>query len=201
MTKEPIPVVPAAHYTCGGIVTDLTTATDIAGLYAVGECAHTGLHGANRLASNSLLECAVFAAAAHERIAEDLGSLPPAPPPLPAWDESRVTDPDEQIVVSHNWHELRRFMWDYVGIVRTNKRLERALHRVELLKGEVAEYYGNFRVTNDLIELRNLPLVAELTIRSAQARHESRGLHYNLDYPATFPDDEAVDTILNPSPF
>jgi len=203
MTKDPIPVVPAAHYTCGGIVTDLSACTDIPGLYAIGECAHTGLHGANRLASNSLLECAVFAAAAHDRILQELGTPAAAstPPPLPAWDESRVTDPDEQIVVSHNWHELRRFMWDYVGIVRTNKRLERALHRVELLKDETAEYYGNFKVTNDLIELRNLLLIAELTIRSAQARHESRGLHYNLDYPEAFPDEEAVDTILNPSPF
>ena len=201
ITKDPIPVVPAAHYTCGGVVTDRSAATDIASLYAVGECTHTGLHGANRLASNSLLECTVFAAAAHDSIAAELRASGRTPPALPDWDESRVTDPDEQIVVSHNWHELRRFMWDYVGIVRTNKRLERALHRVELLKDEVAEYYGNFKVTNDLIELRNLLLVAELTIRSAQARHESRGLHYNLDYPERFPDDEAVDTILTPSPF
>ncbi|NND36341.1 MAG: L-aspartate oxidase [Gammaproteobacteria bacterium] len=201
ITRDPIPVVPAAHYTCGGIVTDLSAQTDVPGLYAVGECAHTGLHGANRLASNSLLECVVFARAAHGSIVAELETDAPEPPDLPAWDESRVTDPDEQIVVSHNWHELRQFMWDYVGIVRTNKRLERALHRVELLKGEVAEYYGNFKITNDLIELRNLLLVAELTIRSAQARHESRGLHYNLDYPDTFPDQDATDTILNPSPF
>ncbi len=201
ITKDPIPVVPAAHYTCGGIVTDLHGRTDIPGLFAIGECACTGLHGANRLASNSLLECVVFAAAAHEQILAELDQPPLNLPSLPAWDESRVTDPDEQIVVSHNWHELRRFMWDYVGIVRTNKRLERALHRVELLQGEIAEYYGNFKVTNDLIELRNLVLIAELTIRSAQIRHESRGLHYNLDYPDTFPDADAIDTVLNPDPF
>jgi L-aspartate oxidase len=201
ITKEPIPVVPAAHYTCGGVVTGLDAKTDLPGLYAVGECASTGLHGANRLASNSLLECAVFAASAHDSIIEALQSPIKSAPALPHWDESRVTDPDEQIVVSHNWHELRRFMWDYVGIVRTNKRLERALHRVELLQGEIAEYYGHFKVTNDLIELRNLALVAELTIRSALGRHESRGLHFNKDYPETFPDEDAVDTVLNPSPF
>jgi len=201
ITKDPIPVVPAAHYTCGGIVTGLDAKTDLPGLYAVGECASTGLHGANRLASNSLLECAVFAASAHDSIIDALEFPMKTTPVLPHWDESRVTDPDEQIVVSHNWHELRRFMWDYVGIVRTNKRLERALHRVELLQGEIAEYYGHFKVTNDLIELRNLALVAELTIRSALGRHESRGLHFNKDYPEPFSDDDAVDTVLNPSPF
>lgn len=197
ITRDPIPVVPAAHYTCGGVVTDLTAATDVPGLYAIGECTCTGLHGANRLASNSLLECAVFAASAHDQILNELDGPRPDRIRLPEWDESRVTDPDEQIVVSHNWHELRRFMWDYVGIVRTNKRLQRALHRVELLQNEIAEYYGNFKVTNDLIELRNLALVAELTIRSALMRHESRGLHYNRDYPEAFPDDEAVDTLLH----
>ncbi len=201
ITCDPIPVVPAAHYTCGGVVTDKTASTDVPGLYAIGECTCTGLHGANRLASNSLLECTVFAAAAHDQILTDLDVAQFAPISLPDWDESRVTDPDEQIVVSHNWHELRRFMWDYVGIVRTNKRLQRALHRVELLQSEITEYYGNFKVTNDLIELRNLTLIAELTIRSALMRGESRGLHYNLDYPNAFPDDETMDTVLNPELF
>lgn len=199
ITRDQIPVVPAAHYSCGGIVTDLTTATDLPGLYAVGECTWTGLHGANRLASNSLLECVVFAAAATKRVVEDLENAPPAVHDLSDWDESRVTDPDEQVIVSHNWEELRRFMWDYVGIVRTNKRLARARHRVDLLNLEIAEFYSHFRVTNDLIELRNLVLVAELTILCAQSRQESRGLHYNRDYPAILPDQEARDTILTPS--
>ena len=159
------------------------------------------MHGANRLASNSLLECAVFAATAHERLMADLPEFSDGAVALPAWDESRVTDADENIVVSHNWDELRRFMWDYVGIVRTNKRLERARRRVELLQEEIAEYYGNFKVSNDLIELRNLALVADLTIRSALARHESRGLHFNRDYPDTFPDEDAADTVLSPDLF
>jgi len=182
LTAEPIPVVPAAHYTCGGVVADIRGRTDLEGLYAVGETACTGLHGANRMASNSLLECLVVAEAAAEDIRGRLGRLGPAPG-LPEWDESRVTNSDEEVVVSHNWDELRRFMWDYVGIVRSTKRLQRARNRIRLLKAEIAEYYGNFRVSNDLIELRNLVDVADLIVRSAMARRESRGLHYTLDYP------------------
>jgi L-aspartate oxidase len=197
MTREPIPVVPAAHYTCGGIRTDLRGRSDIDRLYAVGESACTGLHGANRMASNSLLECLVFASAAAADIEGRLDATP-LPPALPEWDESQVTDSDEEVVVSHNWDELRRFMWDYVGIVRTDKRLQRARRRVELLRREIQEYYGNFRVTNDLLELRNLVQVAELIIRSAQLRRESRGLHYTLDCPE--PDDSRPpqDTVLVP---
>ncbi|MDX9741548.1 MAG: L-aspartate oxidase [Gammaproteobacteria bacterium] len=194
MTREAIPVVPAAHYMCGGVMTDLNGQTDVPGLYAIGEIAHTGLHGANRMASNSLLECLVFAASAAEDISSRLGSVP-APEELAPWDESQVTDSDEEVVVAHNWDELRRFMWDYVGIVRTDKRLQRALHRVELLRQEIDEYYGNFRITRDLIELRNLVQVAELIIRSALQRKESRGLHHNLDYPET--GETAEPTVLN----
>ncbi len=196
MTQAPIPVVPAAHYTCGGVMTDRNGRTDIEGLYAIGETAFTGLHGANRMASNSLLECLVFGAAAAEHIDQHLDDLP-SPPSVPAWDESRVTDSDEQVVVSHNWDELRRFMWDYVGIVRTDKRLERAKRRVDLLRHEIADYYGNFRISNDLLELRNLAQVAELIIRSAQARKESRGLHYTLNYPKPDPH-ELYNTVLIP---
>ena len=193
ITKEPIPVVPAAHYTCGGVVTDLAARTDLAGLYALGETAFTGLHGANRLASNSLLECLVFSASA----AQDILAAPVEPlPHLPQWDESRVRDADEEIVISHNWAELRRFMWDYVGIVRTNKRLERALHRIRLLEKEIDEFYANYRVGNDLIELRNLVLTAHLIVKSAQRRHESRGLHFSRDYPDTLP--RALETVLHP---
>ncbi len=198
MTREPLPVVPAAHYTCGGLMTDQHARTDVPGLYAVGEAAYTGLHGANRMASNSLLECLVFARAAADHMARTLPDTP-APPPLPPWDESRVTNSDEEVVVSHNWTELRRFMWDYVGIVRTNKRLQRARHRIDMLLGEIEDYYGNFRVHGDLLELRNLAVVADLIVRSATLRHESRGLHYTLDYPET--DDRHVprNTILVPA--
>lgn len=180
IANEPIPVVPAAHYTCGGIVSDLYGRTDVSGLYVAGEASCTGLHGANRLASNSLLECMVFAEAAVKDI---LRSKPQALPELPIWDESRVTDADEEVVISHNWDELRRFMWDYVGIVRTTKRLKRARHRIALLMREIDEFYANFRVSHDLIELRNLVMTADLIVRCAMQRKESRGLHYSRDYP------------------
>ena len=198
ITREPIPVVPAAHYTCGGIVTDLSARTDLPGLYAIGECSFTGLHGANRLASNSLLECLVFAESAALDIARELPQSPQPSMALPAWDESRVTDPDEQVVVSHNWDELRRAMWDYVGIVRTTKRMERAKHRVDMLREEIREYYSHFKVTNDLVELRNLVLVAELIIRCAMARKESRGLHFTRDFPEPDPRLAQQDTVLTP---
>jgi len=200
MTKEAVPVVPAAHYTCGGVVTDKHGRTDIDGLYAIGEIASTGLHGANRLASNSLLECLVFAEAASKDILANLSHWGISKQ-LPDWDESRVTDSDEEVVVSHNWDELRRFMWDYVGIVRTDKRLQRAKRRVDLLRGEIDDYYGNFRVSNDLLELRNLTLVADLIIRCAMQRRESRGLHYTLDYPQTNEVETAQNTILVPDNF
>jgi L-aspartate oxidase len=190
---EPIPVVPAAHYTCGGVVTDLAARTDLPGLYAIGETAFTGLHGANRLASNSLLECVVFSAAA----AKDILAAPVTPlPHLPQWDESRVRDADEEIVISHNWAELRRFMWDYVGIVRTNKRLERACTASACCSGKSTSITPTIRVGNDLIELRNLVLTAHLIVKSAQFRHESRGLHFSQDYPETLP--RALETVLHP---
>ncbi|MFT3736184.1 MAG: L-aspartate oxidase [Rhodocyclaceae bacterium] len=182
ITRQPIPVVPAAHYTCGGVMIDLRARTDLPGLYAIGETACSGLHGANRLASNSLLECVVFAEAAARDI---LGGQRKLVTELPGWDESRVTDADEEVVISHNWDELRRFMWDYVGIVRTTKRLQRAQHRIRLLEREIDEYYANFRVSNDLIELRNLVTTADLIVRSALRRKETRGLHFSRDYPET----------------
>ncbi|MEK7881921.1 MULTISPECIES: L-aspartate oxidase [Methyloversatilis] len=193
ITRQPIPVVPAAHYTCGGVKVDQRAHTDVDGLYAIGETSYTGLHGANRLASNSLLECLVYAESAAQDILARPGS---SLPDLPAWDESRVTDADEEVVIAHNWDELRRFMWDYVGIVRTNKRLERALHRIRLLEREIDEYYAHFRISNDLIELRNLVMTAHLIVRSAMQRHESRGLHFSRDYPDT--SDAASPTILRP---
>ena len=195
ITREPIPVVPAAHYSCGGVLTDLAGRTDVPGLYAIGETACTGLHGANRLASNSLVECMVFARAAAQAIGEQT-PVSAVRAELPAWDASRVTDADETVVISHNWDELRRFMWDYVGIVRTNKRLERAAHRIALLTSEIQEFYANFRVTRDLLELRNLVQVADLIVRAAQARRESRGLHFSRDYPALAA--PAAPTILVP---
>ena len=195
ITREAMPIVPAAHYTCGGVMIDNNGQTDIPGLYAIGEVTYTGLHGANRMASNSLLECVVYA---HQAGADILAKLPTsvAPPSLPAWDESQVDDSDEQVVIQHNWHELRLMMWDYVGIVRTNKRLARAKRRIDLLKQEVQEYYANFRVSNNLLELRNLLQVAELIVNCALERKESRGLHYNLDYPDMQPDSKP--TVLTP---
>ncbi len=196
LTREAVPVVPAAHYTCGGVVSDLAGRTDVDGLYAIGETAYTGLHGANRMASNSLLECLVFARSAATEIERLLAerALPCWPA---AWDESLVTDSDEEVVVAHNWDELRRFMWDYVGIVRSRKRLERARNRIDLLAAEIAEYYSNFRVTNDLLELRNIAVVADLIIRSAAGRHESRGLHFTIDHPGR--GERAVPTVLSPA--
>jgi L-aspartate oxidase len=197
ITREPIPVVPAAHYSCGGVVVNLQGESDVPGLYVIGESSCTGLHGANRMASNSLLECIVFADAAAASILERMNNTPDPPIP-PPWDDSQVIDSDEQIVIAHNWDELRRFMWDYVGIMRSNKRLRRALRRVELLQQEITEYYSNYRVTRDLIELRNLVCVAELVIHCALARKESRGLHQTIDYPDLLP--TARDTVLQPRP-
>jgi len=194
ISKQPIPVVPAAHYSCGGVMVDAQGKTDIANLYAIGETACTGLHGANRLASNSLLECLVFGQAA----AKDILKAPAQTfRKLPQWDESRVTDADEEVLITHTWDELRRFMWNYVGIVRTDKRLSRALHRIHMLRDEVQEFYQHFKISNDLIELRNLLQVAELIVESAISRKESRGLHYSKDHPNT--DAEAIPTVLEPA--
>ncbi|RXJ72306.1 L-aspartate oxidase [Veronia nyctiphanis] len=195
LTKEPVPIVPAAHYTCGGVMVDRNGQTDLPGLYAIGEVSYTGLHGANRMASNSLLECVVYAWSAACHIGSQAGESIPDEI-LPSWDESQVSCSDEEVVIQHNWHELRLLMWDYVGIVRSTKRLERALRRIELLKQEVNEYYSNFRVSNNLLELRNLLDVAELMVRCAMARKESRGLHYTIDYPDI--NENSKPTILTP---
>jgi len=195
MTQEAIPVVPAAHYTCGGLITDLHGQTDIKGLYAIGETAHTGLHGANRMASNSLLECLVFARSAAHHIRQNLNKQSQGPT-IPRWDASLVHPAKEAISISHNWDELRRFMWDYVGIVRSNERLHKAQQRLTLLQQEINDYYSQHRISSDLLELRNLADVAELIITSALLRKESRGLHYTLDYPETECQDEAKDTII-----
>ena len=197
ITRDPIPVVPAAHYTCGGVITDLKARTDVPNLFAIGETSYTGLHGANRMASNSLLECLVYAQQAALEIESQLAVTAPLPM-VSAWDESRVTDSDEEVVVSHNWNELRHFMWDYVGIVRSNKRLERAKRRINLLRHEIKEYYSNFRVTNDLLELRNLVEVAYLIISSAQHRKESRGLHFNIDFPKQDDRFQRTPTVMIP---
>ncbi|MAW23587.1 MAG: L-aspartate oxidase [Cellvibrionales bacterium TMED47] len=198
ITKEPIPVVPAAHYTCGGVVVDKQGQTDLKNLYAIGETAFTGLHGANRMASNSLLECLVYAQAAAKDINTNIAQIN-TPNLIPDWDESKVNSSDEDVVISHNWDELRRFMWDYVGIVRTDKRLERAHHRIKLLLNEIQDYYSNYKISRDLLELRNLAMVSELIIGCAQQRKESRGLHYTVDYPELSP--VARDTIMVPINF
>jgi len=198
MSRQPIPIVPAAHYTCGGVMINEDGQTDIGGLYAIGETSCSGLHGANRMASNSLMECVVFAHTASEAILKSLADIT-MPESLPKWDESRVTNSDEEVVVSHNWDEIRRFMWDYVGIVRTTKRLQRARHRIKLLKSEISDYYGHFRISKDLVELRNLSVVAELIIESALQRKESRGLHFTSDHPIAKTSETGVNTIIRAS--
>ena len=197
LIKGPVPIVPAAHYTCGGVMTDLNARTDILNLYAIGEVAHTGLHGANRMASNSLLECIVFANSAVKDISKVL-KKEKFDTDVKPWDESRVTDSDEEVVVSHNWNELRHFMWDYVGIVRSTRRLQRAARRIDMLAGEIREYYSYFRISPDLLELRNLVTVSDLIVRSALSRTESRGLHQTLDFPETDPDMDGRATVIKP---
>lgn len=197
LIKGPVPIVPAAHYTCGGVMTDLNARTDILNLYAIGEVAHTGLHGANRMASNSLLECIVFANSAAKDISKVL-KKEKFDTDVKPWDESRVTDSDEEVVVSHNWNELRHFMWDYVGIVRSTRRLQRAARRIDMLAGEIREYYSYFRISPDLLELRNLVTVSDLIVRSALSRTESRGLHQTLDFPETDPDMDGRATVIKP---
>jgi L-aspartate oxidase len=197
LTKEPIPIVPAAHYTCGGVMTDLKAKTDVKNLYAIGEVAHTGLHGANRMASNSLLECLVFANAAGKDILKQI-KKEKFNTKIKPWDETRVADSDEEVVVSHNWNELRHFMWDYVGIVRSTRRLQRAARRFEMLAGEIREYYSAFRITPDLLELRNLVTVSDLIVHSALQRTESRGLHQTLDFPERDSDMDRRNTVLKP---
>nr|WP_035267190.1 MULTISPECIES: L-aspartate oxidase [unclassified Acinetobacter] len=198
ITKDMIPVVPAAHYTCGGVVVDEHSQTDIQGLYAIGETSYTGLHGANRMASNSLLECFVYGMSAAKHIQDQHQNIIDHYE-VPEWDASQVMNPDEDVVILQNWDELRQTMWNYVGIVRTTKRLERALHRVEMLKHEITEYYQDYHVSKNLIELRNLVLVSEMIIRCAMQRKESRGLHYTLDYPE--PSQELRKTVLTPPNF
>lgn len=198
ITSDPIPVVPAAHYTCGGVVVNKKGQTDLLHLYAIGETAFTGLHGANRMASNSLLECLVYARASAMAINDMMPKIS-EPDFIPEWDESRVNSSDEDVVISHNWDELRRFMWDYVGIVRSNKRLQRAQHRIKLLQSEIQEYYSNYKISRDLLELRNLATVSELIIRCALQRKESRGLHFTLDYPDL--SKIARDTVMVPINF
>lgn len=198
ITTEMIPVVPAAHYTCGGVVVDEHSQTDIEGLYAIGETSYTGLHGANRMASNSLLECFVYGMSAAKHIESQFDTQYKSPD-VPAWDDSQAMHPDEDVVILQNWDELRQTMWNYVGIVRTTKRLERALHRIEMLKREITEYYHDYQVSKNLIELRNLVLVSEMIVRCAMERKESRGLHFTLDYPEL--SDELRKTILIPPSF
>ncbi|MEC7120188.1 MAG: L-aspartate oxidase [Pseudomonadota bacterium] len=198
ITKQMIPVVPAAHYTCGGVMVDSNSQTDIAGLYAIGETSFTGLHGANRMASNSLLECFVYGMSAAKHIAAEHEASPTLPD-IPAWDASQVQHADEDVVILQNWDELRHFMWNYVGIVRSTKRLERALNRIQMLKKEIEDYYAGYQISQNLIELRNLVLVSEMIVRCALQRKESRGLHYTIDYPEL--SDEIKDSILIPPDF